>query len=97
MKMVDNNIPKPGDKLDNPTAMADGRQQSPTVKNQPTVHGSGRPQSTVQDTSTGRRTAKANEQPAQEQSSGAKKYRVETKEEVERKMREEEERERNNP
>lgn len=74
--------------------MADGRPQSATIKNHPTDLASGKPQGAATDTSTGRPTAKAHERPAPEQSSGAKKYRVETKEEVERKMREDEERER---
>lgn len=88
--MVDNAIPKPGDQLDKPTTMADGRQQTPTRKNQPTSLGSGHAQGGATDTSTGMRTARANEHPAQEQSSGAKKYRVASKEEVEEQMRREE-------
>lgn len=84
-------IPQPGQKLDNPTTMADGRRQSPTVKNHPTDLASGKPQGAAKDTSTGQRTARANEHPAEEQSSGAKKYRGERKEEVEARKREEEE------
>lgn len=87
---TDNNIPKPGDHLDKPTTMADGRTQTPTKKNQSTTLGSGHSQGHATDTSTGMRTARANEHPAQEQSSGAKKYRVATKDEVEEQMRREE-------